>query len=121
MDGRSRIVIEKRNRTVRLIIPVSVASSGSFDLLRDVISSKANVLWMAHSANRPGQLFVGAQNRLTILLSATQGPGMQAFSTCYHRWDGARGGRDFLFHVVQYVPLGDLSRLFHDLYPKIGD
>jgi len=112
-----------RNGTGRLglIIPVSVASSRSFDVLRDVISAKSTLLWMAHFANRPSQLFVGAQNRLTILLSGTQGSGTQAFSTCYHRWDGPRGGRDFLFHVIRYVPLGDLSRLFHGLYPKIGD
>src|SRR5713101_1801838 len=63
-----------RNGIGRLgfIIPVSVASSGSFDVLRDVISSQSKRLWMSHFANRPGQLFVGAQNRLTILLSTKQ-------------------------------------------------
>jgi len=112
-----------KNETGRLglIIPVSVASSGSFDVLRDVISLQSKLLWMAHFANRPSQLFVGAQNRLTILLSAGQGPSTQVFSTCYHRWDGAHGGRDFLFHVLSYVLLGDLSRCFHGLYPKIGN
>jgi hypothetical protein len=112
-----------KNETGRLglIIPVSVASSGSFDVLRDVISLQSKLLWMAHFANRPSQLFVGAQNRLTILLSVGQGPSMHVFSTCYHRWDGAHGGRDFLFPVLNYVPLGDLSRCFHGLYPKVGN
>jgi hypothetical protein len=109
-------------RTGRLgfIIPVSVASSRSFDVLRDVISLQSKLLWMSHFANRPGQLFVGAQNRLTILLSTRQGSDKQVFSTCYHRWDGRRGGRDFLFYTLQYVSLDNLSRSFHGLYPKVG-
>jgi hypothetical protein len=44
-----------RNETgqLGLIIPVSVASSRSFDVLRDVISANSTLLWMAHIANRP--------------------------------------------------------------------
>ena len=113
--------LSSRTGRLGLIIPVSVASSGSFDELRDVISIQSNLLWMAHFANRPSQLFVGAQNRLTILLSAGHGPSAEAFSTCYQRWDGAHGGRGFLFHLLQYVQLGSLSRCFHGLYPKIGN
>ncbi len=105
-----------------LIVPVSVATSGSFDVLRDVVSEQTQGLWMAHFANRPGQLFTGAQNRLTILLSCSDGSKAerQVFSTCYHRWDGRGGERKFLFHRLTFVELGPLSREFHGFYPKVG-
>ena len=103
-----------------LIIPVSIASSGSFDVVRDLVNQKAKYLWMSHFANRPGQLFVGAQNRLTILITGTSGNRSQAFATRYHRWDARHGGRDCLFASLQYAALDELTRKYHGLYPKIG-
>jgi len=104
-----------------LIVPVSIASSGSFDVLRDIVQAESHYLWLSHFANRPGQLFVGAQNRLTILLSVATGPNLETYSTRYHRWDARNGERDALFALMRYYPLNDLSRAFHGLYPKIGD
>jgi Eco57I restriction-modification methylase len=51
-----------------LIIPVSFASAGAFNQLRAIISDAPHILWLSHFANRPSQLFSGAQNRLTIVL-----------------------------------------------------
>ena len=103
-----------------LIIPVSLASSGTFDVLRDIVHAQSRSLWLSHFANRPGQLFVGAQNRLTILLSSLSDPSEGSYSTCYHRWDARNGERDFLFTTLRYVSLRDLARGFHGLYPKVG-
>ncbi len=103
-----------------LIIPVSLVSSGSFDVLRDVVSTHFKNLWLSHFANRPGQLFVGAQNRLTVLLGATSTELSRVYSTRYHRWDAKNGEREALFTILQYAPLAELARHFHGLYPKCG-
>jgi hypothetical protein len=105
---------------IGLIVPVSIASSGSFDILRDLIITRSPLLWFAHFSNRPGQLFSGAQNRLTILLQASETKS-EVFSTRFHRWDAKNGERDILFPVMCYTPLRDLARSFHGLYPKLGN
>ncbi|MGA2329035.1 MAG: DNA methyltransferase [Bryobacteraceae bacterium] len=105
-----------------LIVPVSIASSGAFDPLRDALWARPATLWLAHFANRPGQLFEGAQNRLTIMLHAPSADGSAtAFSTRYHRWDAKRRERDDLFGKIQYQYLGNSPRSFHGVFPKVGD
>jgi hypothetical protein len=103
-----------------LIVPVSISSSGSFAPLRRVIEKGSATLLLSHFANRPGQLFAGAQNRLTISLHAPNEGKRRIFSTRYHRWDGKRGERDELFALLRYVELGDLAGSFHGLLPKVG-
>jgi hypothetical protein len=103
-----------------LIVPVSIASSGSFNVLRNVVEERAGLLWCAHFANRPGQLFSGAQNRLTIFLQASSTQS-RVFSTRYHRWDARNGEREALFYTLEFVELGSLMRTFHGLIPKVGN
>ena len=77
------------------------------------------MLWLSHFANRPGQLFSGAQNRLTIILrTASDSP--TTFSTRYHRWDARNGERDALFGRLSYVELPQAICTFHSLFPKVG-
>ena len=103
-----------------LIIPVSFASSGAFGALRDVFWEIRRTLWLSHFSNRPGQLFAGAQNRLTVVLAGPTGVQPFAFSTRFYRWDAKGGERDALFRLLQYVSLGRLAREFSGLFPKIG-
>lgn len=109
------------NGRLGLIVPVSLASSGSFNVLRDIVEAHSRVLWLSHFANRPGQLFVGAQNRLTIMLSGLVGAGRECYSTRYHRWDARNGEREALFTTLRYYSLNGLTRAFHGLYPKVGN
>ena len=103
-----------------LIVPVSLASSGSFDNLRDVIFRQKKTHWMAHFANRPGQLFSGAQNRLTIAIDS---PGLNTivYSSKYHRWNARNNERAHLFDTLEYCSVGDKPRDFHGLIPKLGN
>lgn len=103
-----------------LIVPVSLASSGSFDTLRDVVFKQKKAHWMAHFANRPGQLFSGAQNRLTIAIDSP-GSSTTVFSSKYHRWDARNNERLHLFATLEYCSVGDNPRHFHGLIPKLGN
>jgi hypothetical protein len=115
---RATQIIHSRGR-LGLIIPVSIVSSENFAPLRKVLSQGKNRLWFSHFANRPGQLFSGGQNRLTILLrSSADLPSV--FSTRYHRWDARNGERDALFDCLCYVELTPTVTSFHGLFPKGG-
>ncbi len=114
------VALGRARGRIGLIIPVSFASSTSFDTLRDVVWETGAQLWLSHFANRPGQLFSGAQNRLTILLCGPHGTQARAVSTRYHRWDARHGERDALFQLIEYIPLATIARSFHGLLPKVG-
>ena len=100
-----------------LIVPTSFASSRLFEPLRQVYWDSYRPLWLSHFSNRPGQLFSGAQNRLTISVCGRMAS-QEAYSTKYHRWQEALGERQFLFDTLQYLPLGTLARTFHGLFCK---
>jgi hypothetical protein len=105
---------------VGMIVPISISSSGSFEPLRSVVLSGRRSLWLSHYANRPAQLFSGAQNRLTILLYGPSSQG-RISSTRYHRWDAKEGERETLFDLLQYQELNEnASGAFHGLLAKVG-
>ncbi len=103
-----------------MIIPISAACSGAMQPLRDHLTQRAGSLWLSHFSNRPGQLFNGAQNRLTILVASRRRGDRKVFSTRYHRWDARNGERDSLFPVLRYLETGEEAPMFHGLLPKIG-
>ncbi|MGD0498575.1 MAG: hypothetical protein ABSC23_09090 [Bryobacteraceae bacterium] len=103
-----------------MIVPVSIAAAEAFAPLRQALQSKELKLWTAHFANRPGQLFSGAQNRLTIVLASNDSGKIEIFSTKYHRWDGKNGERIDLFPKLAYASVGELLSLAHGSIPKIG-
>ena len=105
---------------IGLIVPVSIASSGNFNSLRTLVKEASSGIWMSHYANRPGQLFSGAQNRLTILLCTSNTSASQSFSTKYHRWIARAGEREALFSVLNYVKLHNEWDSFFGFYPKVG-
>jgi hypothetical protein len=103
-----------------LIVPVSIAAAEAFAPLRQVLRGKELKLWTAHFANRPGQLFSGAQNRLSIVLASNDLGKPEVFSTRYHRWDARNGERDDVFPKLSYASVGELLALAHGSIPKIG-
>ena len=113
------IHIHSKNGRLGLIVPVSIASSENFAPLRNLVSNGHCSLWMSHFANRPGQLFAGAQSRLTIVLRKSC-PDSSLFSTRYYRWDARNGEREFLMPSLLYASLPNVICSFHGLIPKVG-
>jgi hypothetical protein len=105
---------------VGMIIPISVACSGAMKPLREHLAKSKRSLWLSHFSNRPGQLFTGAQNRLTILVTSGRQPAPREYSTRYYRWDAKNGERDNLLRVLRYQELGVNRSMFHGLLPKLG-
>lgn len=103
-----------------MIIPISMACSGALAPLRDLIWDNSRSLWLSHFSNRPGQLFTGAQNRLTIMLASRCVANPTHLSTKYHRWNSRNGERDALFSTLQYQAIDNGLTWFHRLLPKVG-
>ncbi len=112
--------IKQQTGRIGLIIPVSFASSASFNEVRKVVLNANQVLWLSHYANRPGQLFSGAQNRLTILLATAYSGNRRIYSTRYYRWDAKGGERDELFSRIVYTQINSVEDNFHSLFAKVG-
>ena len=104
-----------------MIVPISLACSGAFESLREVLVGDDRNLWLSHFSNRPGQLFNGAQNRLTIFLTGSEANAPEHFTTRYHRWNAREGERDALLATLTYQPLDFSESLFHGLLPKAGN
>jgi len=116
---RSFALISPEGR-VGMIIPISIACSGAMETLRDEVMKATRSVWLSHFSNRPGQLFTGAQNRLSILMTSGKQALPKHFSTRYYRWDARNGERDHLFPVLRYQELTRGVSIFNGLLPKIG-
>ena len=99
-----------------MIIPISISTSGGYKSLRDCIITDNECSYFAHFSNRPGQLFEGAQNRLTIWLSSAANGHNQHYATKYMRWDAKNGERGALFNILQYCS----ARMIDGVVCKVG-
>ena len=57
-----------RGGRIGFIVPISIFGVDGFSTLQDVTLANLDSIWVSFYANRPAQLFEGAQKRLTILL-----------------------------------------------------
>src|SRR5262249_53330133 len=70
-----------------LVLPISAFCSDAFVSLQRLVLHTLNPLWVSSFANRPAQLFEGAQKRVVILLGCKQASAEPAvFTTSYLRW-----------------------------------
>jgi hypothetical protein len=81
---------------VGLIVPISIFGTDGFKPLQDITRKSLSDCWVNSFANRPSQLFTGAQKRLTILIGSRLSNGPAKFRTGgYLRW--SREERETLF------------------------
>ena len=116
---RALSLCNRRGR-LSMIIPISIACSGAMESLRKQFAASKRTVWLSHFSNRPGQLFTGAQNRLSIFVTTDEHRNPQQFSTRYHRWDGRNGERGQLFAALRYQEISKDASIFHGLLPKVG-
>ena len=118
---RSLALVSSQGR-VGEIVPISLACSGAMSPLRDCLEASERSIWLSHFSNRPGQLFVGAQNRLTIVILSAKSDHMvnRKFSSRYYRWDARGGAREQLFPTLKYHEINARNESFHGLLPKVG-
>jgi hypothetical protein len=114
------VALQKSGGRAGLIVPVSIAAADAFRPLRDVLWEQRPTMWLSHFANRPGQLFTGGQNRLTILIVEANSAVVEAHSTRYHRWNAKEGERDCLLQKLCYSEVTSFLDRLDRTIPKIG-
>ena len=87
-----------------MIVPISISASGKMSRIRELLSNGKSCNWVSSFSNRPSQLFEGAQNRLSIVISNRGVSSSSLYCSKYIRWDQKNGEREALFQTLSYGP-----------------
>jgi len=106
---------------VGLIVPISIFGTDGFKPLQDITRKNLSDCWVNSFANRPSQLFTGAQKRLTIFIGTKRSNGTAKFRTGgYLRW--AREERETLFVArISHCVRNKVFLVFPASLEKIAD
>jgi len=111
--------IAREGARLGLIVPISIFGTDGFKPLQDLVSKNLDRCWTLSFANRPSQLFTGAQKRLTTVLGHKH-EGPARFGTGgYLRW--SRDERDTLMGArVAYTNRDKVRRVFPASVEKLS-
>ena len=99
-----------------LILPLSYVSTSRMSKLRDLVRNKSKKQIVLNFADRPDCLFVGAHQKISILIAQKGDNACKTFSSTYKHW--YKNERDKLLNGREIFAIKDLN----DLYiPKIGN
>jgi len=80
------LCLSKDGSSIGMIVPISSASSPKFLPLIDLYSAKT-LQWTSSYSNRPGKLFDGVEQRLTVIVSHRKNnPIREFYSADYQHW-----------------------------------
>lgn len=107
----------KPESTIGVIVPISVVSTKRMRTLRNLLSSKCEILWFANFADRPGTLFNGVHQKLTIILGKkSDNNNNEIFTTSYNHW--YEKDRNELFKNIKFISNNHVS---NDFIMKYGN
>ena len=103
-----------------LILPISIFGTDGFAPLQKLVLNSVDSAWVSCYANRPSQLFDGAQKRLTILVARRFTPkDATIFTTQYLRWRRAAFQNVFQSRI-EYAPGHSNFSVFPAALEKLG-
>jgi len=88
--------LHNKNGRLGMIVPISIISCESYKPITEL--SFSNESWVTSFSNRPGKLFSGVEQRLTILLRSSNIGNIMTAK--YHHW--YQKERDTLFSLIYY-------------------
>ncbi len=97
------------------IVPISYVSTDRMRTVRNVIAQSYPTLYINNHADRPGSLFTGVHQKVTIIFCVKSNPAM--FTTEFCRCYSKEGERDHLFTTLAYQQVnwdGGVIRKFSD-------
>lgn len=109
--------ILKENGILGFIIPISVVSTSRMAPLRKVIIDNSKECFFSHFADRPGCLFIGVHQKLTVcMLVKSSTINCQIYTSSYFHWDKEQENELF-FRVTPYrINIAEPTGII----PKIG-
>jgi hypothetical protein len=109
-DNLYAFTMERANNIINfnskfgMIIPISAISTEGFNSLQNEILLKNNQIWISNYDKRPGKLFDGAEQRLSIILFS-KALETKIYTTKLIKWYSEY--RDFVFDNTSYIVLKD--------------
>jgi type I restriction-modification system DNA methylase subunit len=104
---------------IGLIVPISIFGTDGFKSLQDLTRQQLQHVWVSSYSNRPSQLFIGAQKRLTILIGQKGAASPQFRTGAYLRW--VKEEREALFPArIRYSARTSVCRVFPASVEKIA-
>ena len=109
-----------KNGYIGLIVPISIFGTDGFETLQTLSLRELSSSWVSYFANRPSQLFDGAQKRLTILLGRhNRTEERRVAATAYLRW--VRDEWVTLFPTrIKYAHTENHFKVFRTSLEKLG-
>ena len=103
------------------IVPISYVSTDRMGTVRNVIAKSYPTLYINNHADRPGSLFTGVHQKVTIIFCVKSNPAM--FTTEFCRCYSKEGERDHLFTTLAYQKVkwdgGVIRKFSHDVESNI--
>ena len=89
------------------IVPVAIANTDRMEELRNILINKG-LIWSSNFSIRPGKLFSGAEQRLTVYIFRNQ-QRIDSYlcTTKYYKWN--KEERENLFDLIQYYSHGNFK------------
>jgi len=102
-----------------LIIPLSAFCTDRMVPLQNFVLKRCDNIHISNYAIRPGKLFEGADQRLSIIVANADSKKKmkKVYTTNYNRWDTEK--RDNLFNLIEYTDASE--HYFEGSIPKIGN
>ena len=107
------LILSHGNSYLSLIVPIALPSTDRMMDIRKTLTNSTGI-WISSYAIRPGKLFTGAEQRLSIFIAARRYR-EKIFTTKYTKWHSEE--RDYLFNCLQYQEWSQQPTL-RDVWPK---
>lgn len=110
----------KDNGILGMIVPLSIVSTPRMYKIRKLLRENSRYIFYSNFGDRPGTLFSGVHQKLTIVISQKGILNIPAriFSTGYYHW--YKEERKYLFDNIHYVE-SNQQKFEKDFYFKLGD
>ena len=92
------LLLSHDNSYLSLIVPIALPSTDRMMDIRKTLTNYAGI-WVSNYAIRPGKLFTGAEQRLSIFIASRRYK-KKMFTTKYTKWNSEE--RNYLFNCLQY-------------------
>ncbi|NOX21206.1 MAG: SAM-dependent methyltransferase, partial [Nitrospirae bacterium] len=89
-----------------MIVPISLPSTPRMSYVRNILSQKSKYLWCSNFADRPGTLFNGVHQKLSIIINQKDSKKQCVlFTTSYRHWysKNNKNERLYLMELVKYL------------------
>lgn len=93
--------IVKKDGVVSFVVPLSFISTPRMKTAREYLQSRCSSIRYSTFADRPGCVFKGVHQRLTIFFGSVGTGDCSLFTSQYHFW--YRDERDYLFNHISFI------------------